>query len=196
MSDQRGTITLLLQEWQAQPSDASFQALLDSTYLYLKRIAANSLPKNVQIQRADLSPTVVVHEAFQDLRGLHQNKPVDRKHWYNICAKVFRSKIFDALRYEGAQKRGGNAVEIDIDEMKYIIPDVQFEVDELLQIDSLLNQLEQINEETAYVFSLRFYLGCSFPEIASLSKLSLTTVKRKWEFAKFWFEDHLSQQES
>jgi DNA-directed RNA polymerase specialized sigma24 family protein len=56
----------------------------------------------------------------------------------------------------------------------------------LLQVHEVLEELAAVDPFKAGVVKLRFFVGLSNAEIASLLNLSERTVERAWTFAKAW----------
>jgi RNA polymerase sigma factor (sigma-70 family) len=55
---------------------------------------------------------------------------------------------------------------------------------ELLAIDEALTRLEAIDEQQARIVELRYFIGLSIEETASVLEISPATVKREWSLAK------------
>jgi DNA-directed RNA polymerase specialized sigma24 family protein len=49
-----------------------------------------------------------------------------------------------------------------------------------------MDVLARVDERFTRVMELRYFAGCSLPEIAELSRRSLATVKRDWAYARAW----------
>jgi RNA polymerase sigma-70 factor, ECF subfamily len=100
-----------------------------------------------------------------------------------------RQVVVDHARARSAQKRGGPAVALTLDDACL---GVGGRADELLALDEALTQLEAINERPARVVELRFFGGLSVDETAEALDLSPRTVKREWRFARAFLFDALS----
>jgi RNA polymerase sigma factor (sigma-70 family) len=55
-----------------------------------------------------------------------------------------------------------------------------------------LTALASVDERYTRVMELRYFAGCSLPEIADLTGRSLATVKRDWAYARAWLYDRMS----
>jgi len=53
-------------------------------------------------------------------------------------------------------------------------------------LDIALKDLEALDPKQAQIVELRFFIGLTVPEIASLMQISPATVKRQWAIAKAW----------
>ena len=89
--------------------------------------------------------------------------------------------IDDHARRVGADKRGGGAVAVTLDER---LPDTPAEAAEVLALDQALGELEKIDERAARVVQLHFFGGLSFVAIAELEGLNERTIKRDWQAAR------------
>jgi RNA polymerase sigma factor (sigma-70 family) len=64
--------------------------------------------------------------------------------------------------------------------------------DEMLVLNSALDELEAVDQRKVRVVELRFFLGCTNEETAELLDISRATVDRDLEFAKAWLYRRLT----
>jgi RNA polymerase sigma factor (sigma-70 family) len=64
--------------------------------------------------------------------------------------------------------------------------------EEMLVLNTALDELEAVDERKVRVIELRFFLGCTNEEAAELLDVSRATVDRDLEFAKAWLYRRLS----
>ena len=64
--------------------------------------------------------------------------------------------------------------------------------EDLVALDEALSRLEQIDARASRVVELRFFTGLSERETAEALEISISTLKRDWNFAKAWLFDQLS----
>lgn len=128
-----------------------------------------------------LSTTALVHETYLKLINAHAIEAESRQHFMAIAARAMRQVLVDHARRVGAEKRGGGAVLVTLDEYQQ---DASSEAIEVLALDHALGILEQIDARAARVVHLHFFAGMSFPEIADLEGLNERTVKRDWQAAR------------
>jgi RNA polymerase sigma factor (sigma-70 family) len=57
---------------------------------------------------------------------------------------------------------------------------------DLLDLDSALARLAEVDERKAEVVQMRYFGGFSIEEVAGLLEVSVATVKRDWMLAKAW----------
>jgi RNA polymerase sigma factor (TIGR02999 family) len=172
-------ITTLLQRWSEGDRTAGDLAL-DRVYTELRHLAAHYLRQ----ERPDhtLQPTALVHEIYLRLAG----KPVewaDRKHFFVVAAGHMRRILVDHARAREAEKRGGPAVRVPLQDADR--PDLPRDA-ELLALDQALEDLNGLDLRAASAVELRFFGGFSESEAAEILGISTATLKRDWEFARAW----------
>jgi RNA polymerase sigma factor (sigma-70 family) len=64
--------------------------------------------------------------------------------------------------------------------------------EEMIALNTALDELEEVDPRKVRVIELRFFLGCSNEETADLLDVSRATVARDLEFAKVWLYRRLS----
>lgn len=180
MQSHQGEITVLLMKWKEGERQA-FDQLIPLVYPRLRELAASYIrrERNPGVMQA----TSLVHELY--LRLLDQKKAEwdDRAHFYTFSAKVMRMILIHHARGAHAQRRGGHAEHIPLsDELAWVsIGSV-----ELIELNRALDSLSQIDPEKVQMVELRYFLGCTAEETASLMKLSKATVDRDLKFARAW----------
>lgn len=130
-----------------------------------------------------LDSTEVVHEAYLKLEGRDYTAWKDRRHFFRIVARVMRDILVDHARRQRADKRGGTAPHVSLDDLPPL-PDV--EIDDVLGIHELLERLEVIERRQARVVELRYFVGLTIKETAEVLEISPATVKRDWTSARAW----------
>lgn len=127
-----------------------------------------------------LTPTVLVHEAFLRLTEGHRLALADRQHFFACAARAMRYIALDHARRRGADKRGGNAARLPLDEALPIGSDAAFD-DELFALDRALDALDRVNPRQREVVELQFFAGLTYAEIGELLGCAERTAKREWE---------------
>lgn len=112
----------------------------------------------------------------------------DRGHFFAIASKQMRRVLVDAARSENAQKRGGPAMKVPLDEMRIAAGSRD---ENLLALDEALKELEQIDPRASKVVELRFFGGYTDKEVVEALAVGLSTVRRDWEFARSWLFDRM-----
>ena len=165
------------------PSDNTF----DEVYAELKAIAAARM-RGERVGHT-LSITDVVHETI--VRMGERKGFNDRNHFMNAAALAMRRLLVDHARSKRSQKRGGQWVRIDLEDIDIENPASCHE--ELIEVNDALSSLASLDERKARVVELSFFGGFTQAEIADLLGISESTVKREWEFSRAWLYDALKK---
>lgn len=179
-------VTRLLLQWRSGDRQA-LDRLIPVVYDELRRIARRHMRRGGQGQT--LQTTALVNEAY--LRLVNQNSIEwrDRAHFFAVAAQVMRHLLVDRVRARQAQKRGGGACHITIDEAAVA---GQSQTLELLALDQALNKLAEIDPRKSRLVELRYFGGLSTYETAEVLGVSEITVKREWAKAKAWLYRELT----
>lgn len=176
-------ITLLLRR-ATEGDRAALDEVFASLYPELRRLARARLHSQ---GRADaMNTTMLVHESFMRLVATSGLRLEDRRHFFGYAAKTMRNVIIDAAREHQADRRGGGAehVGIDDDDAEQV-PDTRAS-DELLRVNDALLELEALDPELAQVVEMRYFGGYSEQEIAEVQGVTERTVRRRWDKARAW----------
>ena len=134
-----------------------------------------------------LQPTALVNEAY--LR-LSKTKSWDgRAHFFGAAARAMRQVLIAHARERSAKKREGASRRVTFEDLDVQAPEPRLD---LLALDDALNALTRVDERFTRVMELRYFAGCSLPEIAELTGRSLATVKRDSTYARAWLYDYMS----
>lgn len=137
-----------------------------------------------------LQTTALVHEAYIKLAGSGRTDWRDRHHFFSVAARAMRQIIVDYARARGAQKRGGQAPRVDLDEQPVAVLEPEYD---LVALDQALTELEARSERPARIVELRFFGGLSVEETAEVMNISERTVKREWRRARAFLYEALSR---
>jgi RNA polymerase sigma factor (TIGR02999 family) len=129
-----------------------------------------------------------VHEAFLHLVDVDIDWQ-DRAHFFAVASRLMRRLLIDRARARLSKKRGGGQlVDVDLEQ----IDDGGAE-QELLELDSALNKLKELDERKANVLEQYFFGGLSYAEIGAALGISEATVDRDLRFAKAWVYNEIHQ---
>ncbi|MBL0162226.1 MAG: RNA polymerase subunit sigma-70 [Xanthomonadales bacterium] len=128
-----------------------------------------------------LSTTALVHETWLKLSGANHLRLESRQHFMALAARAMRQLLVDHARRVNADKRGGDALFVTLDERHV---DGAGEASEVLALDHALKVLEDIDARACRVVQLHFFAGMTFAEIGALEGLNERTIKRDWEAAR------------
>jgi RNA polymerase sigma-70 factor, ECF subfamily len=134
---------------------------------------------------ATLNSTALVHEAWLKLKGSPHLAATSPAHFKAIAAKAMRQVLVDEARRRSARKRGGagEAVFVTVDDSAQTMASSD---EELLALNTALDELGQLNARQAQMVEERFFGGLSVAETAEVLGVSESAIKRDWRAAKAW----------
>ena len=180
-------VTGLLLSWR-QGDAAALHRLVPLVYEELRRVARGHLrrepPGHV------LQATALVHEVFLRLVDVDRMTVTSRTHFFAMSARLMRQILVDHARRRRADKRGGGATVIGLDEVAPVA--AQTSRVDVLALDEALDALSSFDARQCRVVELRFFAGLNIPETADALGVSSATVEREWVMAKAWLHRRLS----
>lgn len=182
-----GELTQLLVDYSNGKREA-LDVLTPMVYKELRNLAARYLRR----ERSDhtLQSTALVHEAYLRLIDQNQVQWQNRAHFFGVAAQMIRRILVDHARTRHAQKRGGNAQKLSLDEA-IGLPE-QRDLD-IIALDDALKLLAELDPQQSKVIELRFFGGLSIEETAEALGISPATVKREWVTARAWLLRQLTR---
>src|SRR5207302_2073005 len=121
-------VTQLLAHW-SHGDDGALAELTPLVYEELRRLAHHFM----EGQRPDhtLQTTALVDEAY--LRLADQTNPSwhNRAHFFAVAARAMRQILVDYAKSQRAQKRGGGAFKVELDETAIVSPEESKEIVDL-----------------------------------------------------------------
>lgn len=184
MPSDQTNITQLLHA--AQTGDASaLDQLFPLVYEELHRRAAQQRAGNGGV--TTMNTTAIVHEAYLKLAGQVEISFENRAHFFAVAAKAMRHVFLDHAKRKSRQKRGGNALHLDIQEMEIGSEQINMNLEEaerVLAMEEALSELTQDNPRLGQVVECRFFGGMTVEDTAIATNTSQATVKRDWNVAR------------
>ncbi len=186
-ADPKHAVTQLLSDLQSGKRGAADE-LLPLVYNELRRIAASYMRR----ERADhtLQATALVHEAYLQLVDQTRIDWKNRAHFFGVAAQLMRRILVEHARSHHAQKRGGDANKIALDDIINYFP--QKEVT-LVALDDALKELERLDARQSRIVELRFFGGLTTEEVAEVVGISTATVEREWRAARAYLHSQLAE---
>jgi len=175
-----GDATLLLGEWRNGDEEAG-RKLISTVYRQLHDLAARCVRH--ERDESSLQPTALVHELYLTLFSREPLSCQNRLHFLHIAARQMRYILIDDARRRKDLRHGGSSPKLDLNDAlnHTIVVDARLE-----HLNDALERLEQLDERPAKVVEMRFFGGMAEQEIADFLGVSVSTVKRDWEFARSW----------
>jgi len=190
-----GDVTRLLRAWASGDARA-LDSVWPLVYDDLKRLARRQLDR----ERGDhtLQRTALVNEAFIRLAGQRSVDWLNREQFLSLAAQIMRRVLVDYARQRNAQRRGDGAQKVSLSDTHAAL-----EIDEaqaatfgeddvdVLAIDAALQKLELIDAPQSHIVELRYFGGLTLEETASVTGISVASVKREWSMARAWLRREL-----
>ena len=173
-------ITRLLRAWSGGDS-AALDRLAEQVYGEL-RIMARRYMKNERAGHT-LQTTDLVHEVYLRLVDTTKIEWHERAQFFAMAAKMMRRILVDAARARGSQKRGGMAIQVNLEGTALVsaAPGRQ-----MLALDEALTSFSEVAPRQAKVVELRYFGGLTEEEIVAALNISPRTVRRDWDLARAW----------
>jgi RNA polymerase sigma factor (TIGR02999 family) len=178
-------VTQLLEHW-SHGDDAALAELTPLVYEELRRLARHHMGG----ERPDhtLQTTALVNEAYLRLADQTNLRWQDRAHFFAVAARAMRQILVNYAKSYRAQKRGGGALKVDLDDVAIVSPE---ESKEIVDLHEALERLGTLDSRKARVVELKYFGGLNYDEMAEVLKISPVTVRRDWEFARAWLHTEL-----
>ena len=160
-------------------------ALFSAAYDELRRLA---IVMRRGERSATITPTLLVNEAWLKLAKSPGFETVSHLHFKRVVARAMRQVLVEAARRRRADKRGGDALMVTLDEAGIERASTS---EELLALDGALDDFARKHPRQAAMVECRFFGGMDIPETAAVLGVSETTVLRDWRVAKAWLAREL-----
>ncbi len=158
--------------------------LLPLVYEELRRLAESRLARLPPGQT--LQPTALVHDAYLRLVGDADPGWNGRAHFFGAAARAMRNILVDQARRKGAIKHGGDRRRQALHEGGAPGPMIETPPEDMISLDAALARLEAEHPRQARVVMLRYFAGLTNEQVADLTDIALSSVKRDWRFARAW----------
>ncbi len=185
-AQQQQHITQLLGDWRGGDASA-LEKLIPLVQPVLQQVAHRYMSK--ERPGHTLQTTVLVHDAYLELADKTHPHWQNRAHFFAVAAQLMRRIMVDHARQRQAQKRGGGALKVTLDESALV---AEPRAVELLALDEALEKLAAFDRRKADVVEMRYFGGLTTEEIADVLKVHVNTVLRDWNAARAWLFATLS----
>src|SRR5205823_14656132 len=142
-------VTQLLADW-SHGDDAALAELTPLVYEELRRLAHHFMEG--QRPEHTLQTTALVNEAY--MRLADQTKPSwqNRAHFFAVAARAMRQILVNYARSNRAQKRGGGALKVELDEAAILSPE---QSKEIVDLHEALERLGTLDSRKGQVVELK-----------------------------------------
>jgi RNA polymerase sigma factor (TIGR02999 family) len=167
---------------------AALERLAEQVYpelrLMARRYMKDERPGN------SLQATALVHEVYLRLIDVTKVEWRERAQFFAMAAQMMRRILVNAAQARAAQKRGGIAPMVNIDETAVLSPAPDRSI---LALDEALTAFARLAPRQARVVELRYFGGLTEEEIVAALEISPRTVRRDWNFARAWLLQELNR---
>jgi RNA polymerase sigma-70 factor, ECF subfamily len=184
VTQQPHEVTQLLERLNGGDQSA-LEQLFPLVYRELRLIARGQLRR--ERPGHTLQPTDLVHEAFLRLVG-QDVEWQNRAHFLGISAKVMRRVLVDHARARHADKRGGGAVRLPLDDVLNLSDE---KAAGLVALDEALREMEKFDPVGVKLVELHFFSGLSMKETAEALGMSERTAYRHWRALRARLGEHV-----
>lgn len=137
-----------------------------------------------------LRTTALVNEAYLKLVDQEDRSWENRSHFFAVSATAMRQILIDRARRKRAEKRGGEAPRLSLEELREKLGReaamTEEDAEAFLILEDALEQLEEAHPRAARGVECRFFGGMTIEETAEALGVSTATVSRDWKQAKAW----------
>lgn len=137
-----------------------------------------------------LQPTALVHEAWLKIQKAQDGGAsfADRRHFLAVAARAMRQVLVNHARDRRAQKRGGDARRLPLDEC---LDAVENTTGDVVALADVLDRLAAQHPRAAQIVEMRVFGGFTVEEAAAALDIAPSTVKVDWRFARAWLQTEL-----
>jgi RNA polymerase sigma factor (TIGR02999 family) len=175
--------SLLLAQWR-ENDGASGNELIKRLYPELAQIAAARLrgEKNSSLSTSDL-----INEAVLRLIKADRLDIADRVHFIALSSRLMRNILVDHVREKNSSKRQHIKVELCT---RIEGGNERFD---LANLNAALIRLGAIDKQYLNLVEMRYFGGMTVTDIAAVTGMSEPTVHRRWQVARVWLLDALTE---
>ena len=179
-------VTRILSEIE-QGDPAAAEQLFPLVYDELRKLAAQKMSQEKAGQT--LQGTALVHEAYLRLvdvdKAQHWN---GRGHFFAAAAEAMRRILVEKARQKQRHKHGSGRRKQGLTKAE-LLSDPR--ADEVLEVDSALDDLAAQDPQAAELVKLRLFVGLTNEEAAAAIGVSTRSAGRLWVYAKAWLRETL-----
>lgn len=137
-----------------------------------------------------LQTTALAHEAYLKLVNQQKQSWKNRSHFFAVAAKAMRHILINEAKRQRAEKRGGDAPVLSLDELRAAtgreVASAEERAEVLVVLDEAMEQFAAEHPRAARVVECRFFGGMTIEETAEALGVSGSTVSRDWTLAQAW----------
>lgn len=176
-------ITELLAAWN-DGDETSLEQLFPVVEQELRCIAHRYMRR--ENPNHTLQTTALVNEAYLKLVDQTRVSWQNRAQFFAISAQIMRRILINHARDRRADKRGGGAIHVELEDISAFSYEKS---EELLALDEALENLKKFDALKSRIVELRYFGGLTLEETAEVLKISVPTVSLHWRMARAWLKN-------
>lgn len=174
------TVTEMLVAW-SNGEESALAHLLPVVETELRRIARNYMRR--ERGNHTLQTSALVNEAYLKLINQRDVRWQNRSHFFALSAQIMRRILLNYARDRVADKRGGGAEHVELEEATVLTKEKSRE---LIALDEALERLAVFDKTKSRIVELRYFGGLTLEETAEALGIAPVTVSVNWKLAKAW----------
>lgn len=158
------------------------EQLLPLVYEELRKLAAQRMAQETPGQT--LQATALVHEAYVRLVDVEKDQHWEsRGHFFAAAAEAMRRILVENARKKAAEKHGGLAQRVNLDEDAVT---AECRPPDVLALDLALSDLEGHDVQAAKLIEMRFFAGLTHQQAAESLGVTRREADRLWKVGRVW----------
>ena len=178
-------ITQMLAAW-ADGDKEALDRVMPVLYPEFRRIARRFLGRR---PGDSLESAALANEVYLKLTSAGTIRCESRAHFLALCAQMSRRILIDHARRRSSAKRGGEALQVPLDD---VLVQVEAGGIEVVALDRALEALAAVDSRKSRLVELRYFGGLTVDEAAAVLDVAAITVKRDWAMARTWLYRELA----
>ena len=107
----------------------------------------------------------------------------DSGHFVSAAAEAMRRILIDNARRKKSLKHGGGRQAVTLEDAELILAEPS---DDIIALDEALEKLAIEDPQKANLVKLRYFVGLTIEEAASVLGISRATADRYWSYTRVW----------
>lgn len=187
MAEQGSAEITTLLEKIGEGDHSAEERLLEITYDELRRTAQYLMNSE---KNGTLQPSALVNEAYLRLsRGNALGAFPNRAYFFAAAATSMRRILVDAARRRNSLKAGGEYERVPMERLLEVYQERSID---LVALDDALDELLELNPQQHQIVQLRWFVGLSVKDIATVLEVSDSLVKSEWRIARAFLYQTIS----
>ena len=189
-SHEENALTIILNA-ALDGDEAAGRRMWEAVYEDLRMMARTVVAR--ESPSGELEATQIVHEVFLRLHGSPPNEWDGRRHFFGAVVRAMQQFLVDHGRRRSALKRGSGVKPIMLSVLAGELSDSETATHAASEgLAPALDRLARVDENAAEVARLRWLVGLSSEQVATILECSVRKVQLDWRFAKAFLQRELA----